>query len=311
MAISKKKIWITASNGFIGRNFLQKLNKVKNKEIIYTTRADIDFTFYDKICKFLLTHKPDVIIQTAGIVGGISRNKKEGYELLSINNTISNNLIRATADKLPKTKFINFCSSCIYPNTLSRRIRESDFSFANIESTSESYAISKIIAYKMCNLLFQRVYNFINIIPSNLYGPFDNFNSNQSHVIPGLITKLTNAHTNILLMGSGKAKRDFLYIDDLINAVIKIINTNHYSKNSYNLSSKEIISIKELALIIKKLTKIQYKVEFANDGNDGAYYKCLDSKMFRKEFKWSEKTNLRDGLKKTISWYNRSKPKNF
>ena len=163
----------------------------------------------------------------------------------------------------------------------------------------------------MCNLLFQRGYNFINIIPSNLYGPFDNFNSNQSHVIPGLITKLTNAHTNILLMGSGKAKRDFLYIDDLINAVIKIINTNHYSKNSYNLSSKEIISIKELALIIKKLTKIQYKVEFANDGNDGAYYKCLDSKMFRKEFKWSEKTNLRDGLKKTISWYNRSKPKNF
>lgn len=303
MATSKKKIWITASNGFIGRNFEKKLSKNKNIDLISTSRKDINFHNYQKIINFLKIYKPDIIIQTAGIVGGITRNKKEGYELLSLNNSISSNLIRASAEMLPEATFINFCSSCIYPNTLNKRIDESKFSYNNIETTSEAYALAKILSYKMCNLLFDRGLSYINIIPSNLYGPYDNFNPNQSHVIPGLIYKMLNTDNNLTLIGRGVAKRDFLFIDDFVNAVTNIFRVKKFKTNCYNLSSTKIVSIKQLVNLIKKQTKFSHNVKFSNDGNDGTLYKCLNSNKFRKEFGWNELTNLADGLKKTIEWY--------
>ena len=143
----------------------------------------------------------------------------------------------------------------------------------------------------MCNLLFDRGLSYINIIPSNLYGPYDNFNPNQSHVIPGLIYKMLNANNDLSLIGRGVAKRDFLFIDDFVNAVTNIIKVKKFKTNCYNLSSTKIVSIKQLVNLIKKQTKFSHNIKF------------LSSNKFRKEFGWNELTNLADGIKKTIEWY--------
>jgi len=301
LAIYKKRIWITG-NGFLGKNIFSFLNKNKY-EICISKKNEIDLFENHKIIKHLKDFKPDIILQTAGKVGGIIRNRKEKFELLNDNIRVSSNLISCSYEVLPKVRFINFVSSCIYPNNKKDKIKETDFTNNFIEESSENYALAKIISLKMSKLLFEKGREFINIIPSNLYGPNDNFNPFESHVIPGLIQKMFNSKDELLLPGSGIAKRDFVYIEDFALAVKKIVNSKKILSDTYNISSTKTISIKKLSTMIQKLIKFENKVKFKKDNNDGTIYKCLSSDKFRKEFKWKEKLTLEEGLNKTIKWY--------
>ena len=301
MAIYKKRIWITG-NGFLGKNIFSVLNKNKY-EICISKKNEIDLFEYHKIVKHLKNFKPDIILQSAGKVGGIIRNKKEKFELLNDNIRVSSNLISSSYEILPNVRFLNFVSSCIYPNNKITKIKETDFSNNFIEKSSENYALAKIISLKMSKLLFEKGKEFINIVPSNLYGPHDNFNPFESHVIPGLIQKMSNSKKEILLPGSGIAKRDFVYIEDFALAIKKIIASKKILSDTYNISSNETISIKKLITMIQKLIKFDQKIKFKNDDNNGTLYKCLSSDNFRREFKWKEKYTLEEGLNKTIKWY--------
>ena len=300
---SKRKIWITSEEGFIGSNFIKKLNKEKF-DLVSTSRKDLDLNDSKKINKFLKQNKPEIIINTSGLVGGILRNKKEKYELLSENLKSSVNLIDQVYKNYENQIFINLSSSCIYPNNFKNRMKEKDLDFNNLEKSSEYYALSKIVSFKLCKELFNRGYKFYTFIPSNVYGPHDNFSLENSHVIGSLINKISNAKDKTInLIGSGIAKRDFLYIEDFVRAITFFLNNNTNKNAYYNLSSKKIISIKTLALIIKNIINPDIKIKFNNDGNDGSIFKSLDSKNFRNSFKWSEKDDIKSGISKTIEWY--------
>lgn len=301
---SKKRVWITGENGFIGKNIIENFSKDKY-EILSTNRKDLDLNNYDRVKFFLKKYKPNVIINTAGLVGGIIRNKKEKYELLVENLKSSVNLIDQVYKNYNNEVFLNLSSSCIYPNNLNRRIKENKLNLKNIESSSEYYALSKIISLKICKELHDRNFKFYSIIPSNLFGKYDDFSIENGHVIGSLINKFfNNQNDRISLLGSGIAKRDFLFIDDFTNAIEKLISYKKLLNYPYyNLSSNRIISIKQLSILIRNLINKKIKITFNNDGNDGTLYKSLDSNLFRKSFNWKEKNSLDKGLKQTINFY--------
>jgi len=309
----KKRIWITGKNGFIGGSILA--NKYFKKfELISTSRKEVDLNNSVQVNKFLKKFKPEIIINTSGLVGGIIRNKNEKYELLSNNIKASLNLIDQVYCNYNGQTFINLSSSCIYPNNINKKIKENQFDLNNIEKSSEYYALAKIVSFKMCHDLNERGLNFHTLIPSNLYGPRDDFSERNSHVIGSLIRKfhkLQNSEINLL--GSGIAKRDFLYIDDFVNAIFKFISSNKKKEPYYNISSNEIISIKKLSLMIKKNFNSKIKVNFKRDGNDGTLFKSLNSNKFRKHFSWNEKYSLEEGIKNTVKWFklNHFSNKNF
>lgn len=300
---SKKRVWITGANGFIGKNIVEKFNKNKY-EILATNRQDLDLNNYVKVKFFLKKYKPNVIINTAGLVGGIIRNKKEKYELLVENLKSSVNLIDQVYKNYDNEIYLNLSSSCIYPNNLNKRIKENMLNLKDIESSSEYYALSKIISLKICKELHGRNFKFYSIIPSNLFGKYDDFSFENSHVIGSLINKFCNNKNKINLLGSGIAKRDFLYIDDFIDAIDKFISNKELPKYPfYNLSSNKIISIRQLSILIKNIINKKIQINFNNDGNDGTLYKSLDSSLFRKSFNWKEKNSLDRGLKETIKFF--------
>lgn len=309
----KKRIWITGKNGFIGSSILANKH-FKKLDLVSTSRKELDLNNSAQVKKFLKKFKPDVIINTSGLVGGIIRNKNEKYELLTNNIKASLNLIDQVYNNYNGQTFINLSSSCIYPNNLNKKIKEEQLNFNNIEKSSEYYALAKIVSFKMCNNLNERGLNFHTLIPSNLYGPRDDFSVSNSHVIGSLIQKFYRLQNNkINLIGSGKAKRDFLYIDDFVNAIFKFICSNKKKEPYYNISSNKIISIKKLSLLIKKNFNNKIKINYLRDGNDGTLFKSLNSQKFRKNFSWDEKYSLEEGISNTVKWFklNHFSNKNF
>ena len=295
----KKLIWLTSGTGFIGKNLSKRLKNEKF-EFITTSKKEINLLNANEIKKFLKKEKPKIVIQTAGEVGGIKKNIINRINLLEENLLISTNLIKYSYE-YNVDKFINLVSSCIYPKNIKKIQSEEDINIGKVEITNEAYSLSKYTSYKLSNYYFNDLKkNYINVIPSNIYGPHDNFNEEESHVIPSMINKFTN-NKKIKLLGSGVAKRDFLFIDDFISAIILLLKQKKYKTNTFNVSSKEIISIKKLAEIIAKLTNNK-NYQFLNDGLDGNFFKSLNSKKI-KNLGWKEQYTLELGLKKTIKWF--------
>ena len=246
----------------------------------------------------------------AARVGGIVDNRDYPLEFLLDNLLIEKNLLLAAKKfKIKRTIFLG--SSCVYPKKSKTPIKESSLLSGKLEKTNESYALAKIVGIKLCSILYEKYNNdIICLMPTNLYGGNDNFDLISSHVIPGLITKFINAKknkTNIKIWGSGKPIREFIHVDDVALAILTTLN----AKNSmlrkimnnelpiFNVGSGESFSIKELALILKKLTKFKGKIFFDKNFPDGTLNKNLDSKKI-KLLNWSAKIKLVDGLKKII-----------
>ena len=248
---------------------------------------------------------PDVLIIAAAKVGGIVANNTKRVEFLTENLKINLNLLEACSPH-KKIKIINLGSSCIYPLNAEDPIKESSYMTGPLEPTNSPYAMAKLTAIELGRSLGkQKGHTVINLMPTNLYGPNDNFSDEESHVIPGLINRMHEAKINLKeeleIWGSGKPLREFLYVDDLAKAIEFII-INDIKTDLINIGSGEEISIKNLATMLKEIIQFEGKLVFNTDKPDGNPRKLLDSTLIN-SLGWKSGVTLNDGLTNTYKWY--------
>ena len=248
---------------------------------------------------------PDVLVIAAARVGGIIANNTKRVEFLTENLKINLNLLEACSS-FKDIKIINLGSSCIYPLNAENPIKEDSYMTGLLEPTNSPYAMAKLTAIELGRSLgIQKGHKVINLMPTNLYGPNDNFSDKYSHVIPGLINRMHEAKleskNDLEIWGSGKPLREFLYVDDLAKAIEFII-VNNIETDLLNIGSGEEVSIKELAETIKSVVDYEGNLVFNTEKPDGNPRKLLDSTLIN-NLGWKSETTLQDGLVKTYSWY--------
>ena len=307
---SKSKIFIAGHNGLIGSTLYNSLKINNFTNILVKNRSQLDLKDQKKVTNFFKKNKIECMIMCAARVGGILENKTYPIEFLLDNLAIQNNLLMA-AKKYKVKRVIFLGSSCIYPKVSKIPIKETYIMDGKCEKTNEAYAIAKIAGIKLCSILHdQYKKDIICLMPTNVYGENDNFDSNSSHVIPGMITKFIDANKNkknIKLWGTGKPIREFIHAEDLVSAILFLmcISKNKLKKISnnqmpiINVGTGESITIKKLALLIKKLTNFQGKVIFDKSYPDGTLNKNLDSSKLKK-LGWKANILFESGLKKVI-----------
>jgi GDP-L-fucose synthase len=307
----KKKLLILGKTGMVGSSILRLASK-KYFDILSPSRQELNLFDKKKVQKYFHKRKPDIIILAAARVGGIYANDNYSADFIYENILIQTNVISSAHEEQIK-KLVFLASSCIYPKQSKQPIKEEYLLSGKLEKTNESYAIAKISGIKMVEA-FRKQYNdnFISIMPTNIYGINDNFHNMDSHVVPALILKFYNAVINkndkVVLWGSGVAKRDLLYVDDLAGAILHII--SHYNKKELiNIGSGEEISIKLLAKKISNIFNYKGKIIFDDKYPDGTLRKLLDISKISK-IGWKKKYSLDNGLKKTIDWFLKIKKNN-
>lgn len=299
------KIYIAGHQGMVGSAVWRVLKDKGYTNLLGRTRAELDLRNQQKVLDFYKTEKPLVVIDAAARVGGILANSNFPYQFLMENMMIQSNLIDG-ALKTGIEKFIFLGSSCIYPKIAPQPIRESYLLTDSLEPTNEWYAIAKITGVKSCQAIRNQFdKDYVSLMPTNLYGYFDNFDLETSHVIPAMIRKFHEAKINsnsvVKLWGSGTPMREFLFVDDLADAVVHALE-NKMPEYLYNVGSGKDITIKKLAETIQKITNHQGNIIWDSSKPDGTPRKLLDvSRM--KEIGWQYSTELQDGLQKTYKWY--------
>ena len=303
------KVLILGSNGLVGSSLKRVLNKnQKITELIASTREDTDLFSLESTKKLISGHRPDVLINAAAKVGGINANNTKRVEFILENLKINTNVLESCIPH-QNIKIINLGSSCIYPLVVENPIKEESVMSGQLEPTNSPYAMAKLTAIEIGNALSQQYgHNVINLMPTNLYGPNDSFSQNDSHVIPGLIFRMHMAKSkkeqSFDIWGSGKPKREFLYVDDLSESINFIID-NNINVNLLNIGSGYEITIKELALKIKDIVGFSGEVSFNTSMPDGIERKFLNSKKIM-DAGWSPKVGLEEGLIKTYSWFQKN-----
>lgn len=303
------KIYVAGHTGLVGSALVRRIEKDGVHTWIGKTRAELDLLDRAAVFDYLHQEKPDVVIVAAAKVGGIGANSQYPVEFLSENLRIETNLIDGShSEDIQKLIFLG--SSCIYPRNANQPIKEECLLTGELEKTNEAYAIAKIAGLKLVEA-YQKQYgrDWISIMPTNIYGPGDNFDLEIAHVIPALIHKIHNAKNEsskkVILWGTGNPFREFLYVDDLADAIIFVISKK--IKNSIlNIGYGSDISIKELAELIK--AKIGYQGEINWDASkpDGTPRKLLDTSMIR-SLGWSPNVTLDKGLDLTYEWFQLNK----
>lgn len=300
----KKKIWISGHKGMVGSSLLRIFKKSKYK-ILTVNKNKIDLRNQIEVDNWIKKNKPDVIIIAAAKVGGIKHNSTFPADFIYDNLTISSNIIHA-AYKYKTRKLINLGSACIYPKFCKQPIKEEYLLTGELEKTNEAYAIAKIAALKMCEYFNkQHKTKFISLQPTNLYGYNDNFNLQTSHVLPALIRKFheakINKKNNVEIWGTGKATREFMFVDDLASA-IKFLIEKKLNFNVINVGSGEEISIKKLAEKIKKIIGYKGKIIFNKNYPDGTPRRIVSSKRIN-QMGWKSKIKLNEGIKLTYKYF--------
>jgi GDP-L-fucose synthase len=316
--INKKKIkiFITGHKGMVGSSLFNYFKKKNFGKLLYATRSALNLENSVKVDNFIKKHKPDVIVNCAGKVGGILANSIYPTEFLNENILIQTNLIKS-AYKNNISHFINLGSSCIYPKYSKQPIKEKYLLSGSLEKTNEAYAIAKIVGLKLCEY-YNKQFNtsFLTLMPCNLYGPNDNFNLQNSHFIPALISKIVKAkelkRKFVEIWGTGKPKREIMHVDDLSSAIFFIINKkisndkrllNYLKKTSLiNIGSGNEYSVKQFASKIIQIVNGKLKLKFNKKFPDGTLRKVLDTKFINK-LGWRSNIKLDKGLKYTIEWY--------
>ena len=299
-----KKLLVLGSQGLVGTAI--KRSEIINQKFIvhYSNRAEADLTNRKEVESLFNSVKPNITINCAGKVGGILANNTQRYEFLTENLLINLNLFE-TLKKYENSLLINLGSSSIYPKNSKFPLKESSLMTGPLEETNSAYSLSKIVGIAMGKAIESNILKTINLIPTNLYGPNDNFDSQSSHVVPGLINKFYKAHENndaeCIVWGSGKPSRELLFVDDLVSALEVIIESNP-KEEIINVGSGSEISIKDLANKISLIAGYKGKVVFDTTKPDGVLKKTLDSSLIS-SLNWSPKVNLDDGLKRTYEWY--------
>ena len=301
----KTKIYIAGHKGMVGSAVWRKLESKGYSNLIGFGSKELDLRNQQAVNDFYTQEKPEVVIDAAAKVGGILANNDYPYPFLMENMQIQNNLIDG-AFKSGIEKFIFLGSSCIYPKFAPQPLKEEYLLTDSLESTNEWYAIAKITGVKACQSI-RKQYNkdYVSLMPTNLYGYNDNFDLKSSHVLPAMIRKFheakQNNHSAVTLWGSGTSMREFLFVDDLAQAIIYALE-NKLSEHLYNVGSGKDITIKELAEIIQKAVGHQGEIVWDSSKPDGTPRKLMDvSKM--KEMGWTYSTELGEGIEKTYQWF--------
>ena len=318
-ALKNKKIFIAGHNGMVGSSILRHAKNLGLNKIIIQSRKKLDLTNWNKVNKFLKKTKPDIVINCAGKVGGILANFTYPKEFLLENIYIQLNLLDACFNNNVKT-FINLGSSCIYPKKSKQPIKEDYLLSGKLESTNEAYSIAKIVGLKSCEF-YNRQFktNYFTLMPCNMYGPNDNFDIRSSHFIPGLIKKFYIADRknmkNIEVWGSGKAKREIMYVDDLASAIFFILKKveekdkkvlDVLKKNSHiNIGANKEYTIKQFANMIGKLFNKKINLKFNKSYPDGTLRKLLDSSIIY-SMGWRPIISTEKGLRETLEWYKKN-----
>ena len=300
-----KKVLIFGGNGLVGSSSSRVFSESGNYEVFSSTRKDTDLFNFKDTQKTISDFNPDIIINCAAKVGGILANNNLRTEFILENLKININIFEACISN-PNIAIINLGSSCIYPLDAPNPIKESSFMEGKLEETNSPYAMAKLSAIEMGRSLNKQYgHKVLNLMPTNLYGPNDNFDESSSHVIPGLIRRMYNAKLesdNIFnVWGDGTPLREFLYVDDLSNA-IKFVIENDITEDLLNIGFGEEISIKELALKIKNIVNFTGNIEFDTTKPNGNPRKLLDTTLIR-SYGWEPEFSLDNGLELSFNWF--------
>ena len=303
---NKLSVLVVGANGMVGSSVVNKLkesDKVEN--LITSTRKDTNLFSFEQTKKLIEKTRPNVLIIAAAKVGGILYNNTNRTEFILENLKINMNILESLID-YPDVQIINLGSSCIYPLNAENPINEDLIFSGKLEPTNSPYAVAKLSAIELGDAMSKQFNHTIyNLMPTNLYGPNDNFSELDSHVIPGLIKRMHDAKISekkeFEIWGTGTPLREFLYVDDLALAIEFLIN-KELEKNIINVGSNEEITIKDLAFLIKDLINFEGELIFDKSKPDGNPRKLLDS-SYLNSLGWEAKTNLRDGLKTSYDWF--------
>ena len=305
----KDKIYIAGHNGMVGKAIKRSLLKNGYKNLIYVSKKDLDLRDFIKVKKWFDNQKPDVVILAAAKVGGILANSKYPSEFLFDNLKIQSNIIE-NAYKNNVKRFLFLGSSCIYPKNAIQPIKEEYLLSGDLEKTNEWYALAKITGIKQCSSLkLQYGFDSISLMPTNLYGPGDNYHPTNSHVLPALIRRFQEAielnKKKVTCWGSGKPLREFLHVDDLASACLFVLEKwkpmneeIHY----LNVGTGKDISIKELAYMIAEKIGYQGEITWDQSKPDGTYRKLLDVRRIN-SMGWEAKIDINSGISSTCKEY--------
>ena len=304
---SSVKIYIAGHRGMVGSAVWRALEAKGYHNLIGKTSQELDLRNQEAVNQFVIEQRPDVIIDAAAKVGGILANNDYPYPFLMENLQIQNNLIDA-AHKNDVRKFIFLGSSCIYPKLAPQPLKEDYLLTDSLEPTNEWYAIAKIAGVKACEAIRKQFKkDFVSLMPTNLYGPFDNFDLKSSHVLPAMLRKFHEASQNndapVTLWGSGKPMREFLHVDDLAQAVIFALE-NVLPEYLYNVGTGTDVSIKNLAKIIQETTGHKGDIIWDASKPDGTPRKWMDSSKMH-ALGWQPTYALRQGIMQTYAWFNK------
>ena len=299
------KIYIAGHRGMVGSAVWRALENKGYTNLVGRSSKELDLKDQQAVLNFLQTEKPEAIIDAAARVGGILANSDFPYQFLMENMQIQNSLIDS-ALKSGIDKFVFLGSSCIYPKFAPQPLKEEYLLTDSLEPTNEWYAIAKITGVKVCQAIrnqFKK--DYVSLMPTNLYGYFDNFDLQTSHVLPAMIRKFHEAKKNknadVVLWGSGTPMREFLFVDDMAEAVVYALE-NELPEYLYNVGSGKDITIRELAETIQNVIGHQGQIIWDAEKPDGTPRKLMDvSKM--KSIGWQYSTELQEGIEKTYAWF--------
>ena len=305
------KIYVAGHNGMVGSAIIRKLKMAGYSNILVRSSKELDLRNQRHVEEFFQSEKPDYIFLAAAKVGGILANNTYKASFMYDNLSIQNNVIHA-AYKNHVKKLLFLGSSCIYPKFAAQPIREESLLTSELEPTNEPYAIAKIAGLKMCQF-YREQYNcnFISLMPTNLYGPNDNFDLKNSHVLPALLRKFheakINKNSSVTLWGTGNPLREFLHVNDLAKACIHFM-LSYNEKSPVNIGTGKDISIYKLASEIKKIVGFEGELLWDKNKPDGTPRKLLDVTK-AKQSGWESSITLLDGIRMTYDWYVQNKGK--
>jgi GDP-L-fucose synthase len=304
----KSRIYVAGHSGLLGSSLLRALSSEGYSGIIVRTRDELDLLDEKAVNDFFDEERPEYVFLAAGLTGGIIANKTYPADFFRTNISIQNNVFEA-AHKYNVKNLVFYGSSCMYPKDSPQPMKEEYILTGRIEETNEAYALSKIAGVIACRAYNSQHNNqrFIALVPNSMFGPRDNFDPVNSHVLSALIGKFHKARTagsrEVVLWGSGKPRREFVFVDDVAEAsIFAVRNAGRLGNRHYNVGVGKDYSISELAQLIAGIIGFEGEIVWDRTKPDGVGRKLLDSSRFRK-MGWEPGTSLKDGLKKTCDWY--------
>lgn len=298
------KIYVAGHRGMVGSAIVRRLETAGYSNVVTRTHAELDLTQQAKVAEFMAAERPDYIFMAAAKVGGIHANNVYRAEFLYQNLMVEANITHA-AWQAGVSRMLFLGSSCIYPRDCPQPISEEYLLTGPLEQTNEPYAIAKIAGVKLCES-YNRQYGtqYLNVMPTNLYGPNDNYDLSNSHVLPALIRKAHEAKmrgdATYEVWGSGRPMREFLYVDDMADACVFLMEHEEINEGLFNVGTGQDVTIRELAETVMDVVGFKGNIVFDSSKPDGTPRKLLNVERLRK-LGWQARTNLRDGIKLAYS----------